>query len=126
MTSLPTSPSLKASNLLLHSVKIHQVNATAPAPPHLLSLAPSDYVIGAALSVAMVAFCWPNDHDETVLLAGLSAALSGYPTLAGRLHAGGKVGAARNGRVYSALHAVHACHRYLRWMYPKLLLVSFQ
>lgn len=80
--------------LSLHSITTHNVKARTPPLHGIVSLAPSDFVIGAALTVAMVSFFWPSskNHDEAVLMAGLSAALDRYPTLVGRLLAGGKVG----------------------------------
>lgn len=81
-----------AMTLSLHSVKTHNVKARSAPSCGQVSLAPSDFVIGAALSVAMVSFFWPSsNHDEALLMEGLSAALDGYPTLTGRFQAGGKV-----------------------------------
>lgn len=50
-------------------------------------------MLGGAFLTAMVAVFWPSSpaHDEAVLIAGLSAALDGYPIFVGRLQAGGKV-----------------------------------
>lgn len=88
-----TTDDKAALTLSLHSITTHSVKARTPSSGALVSLGPADFMI-AAIGVTSVSFFWPSspDHDEAVLMDGLSAALGGYPTLVGRLHAGGKVG----------------------------------
>lgn len=77
----------------LQNVVVKTIKARSPPSPHLVSLPPSDIMLGGAFLTAMVAVFWPSSpaHDEEVLNAGLSAALDGYPIFVGRLQAGGKV-----------------------------------
>lgn len=81
------------STLALQHVESYTIKARSPAPSHLISLAPTDIMLGAVGSIISVAIFWPNSpaHDLSVLIAGLRAALDGYPTFVGRLQEGGKV-----------------------------------
>lgn len=77
----------------LQNVVVEIIKARSPPLTHLVSLPPSDIMLGGAFRTAMVAVFWPvsRAHNEKVLVAGLSAALDGYPIFVGRLQAGGKV-----------------------------------
>lgn len=78
----------------LQDVDVRMITARSPPLPHLVSLPPSDIMVGGAFGIALVAVFWPASLKDnyTLLMAGLSAALDGYPIFVGRLQSGGKVG----------------------------------